>query len=799
MNLLSLLILLGGCLVSVFLAGGPRQGGEGVFLLSAGVVLIVFRPARSTSWWLWLGGLLVLLFCSVSLLPSGYLPTPEWKQALGALPAITLPPTITCDPYAAGFWLAVLAVSIATALFVLGQPMQGGALRILALVAVLGCTAYAVTAMAVWNGGWHYPFFKQDPLFPAAFGFFTNRNQTAGFLLTGAILSLAMIRRGFIGQRWFYVLAGVAAFTVLCYCLLFLSASRGGLVFLVVGCVVWIAGLGGYRSKSLLVMSILLAIIIGLAFVRSDSALVGRLLGGTQRSEKTVAESAQETEGRPSDARISIWKDTLTMIREQPLAGSGLGSYAYSYPFHAKRSFSQATALHAESSWLTLAAEAGIPALLAVLGCLAFLIAGIPRLERLSGRDWPLRWGFLAAFFAELLHGLVDVPLHKPELGWWLLLLGGIGFAPLVETAIPDRLKIGAWLQRIVLILAGLGSFLLGGWMLAAQFGKAPALPPFAAVDSEKHIESLYRDVPDFSPEEVSSVIRGEMVRQPMNPRLHFLLGRMLLMTPGGLEMAKAEFQAQQTLSPNDPLFPKAEGTEIAPYDTEAAVAYWKEAIRRRIKIDEAIHWTVVDATFGSMISDAKEYPELARRLDEIAAASPRLRFELLVRKGGDPALIPSAANDEPFMQGLTSKQRQRLFDLWYERGDRASLGSWLAAHPAYDWETLPIRALILTDGPESRQGYDLLMTAFSIPMPEAEGDSVIRPTAESVPSDPAEAAGYYLRQGNIVTARRLLSQPEVLGKAEGQRLRAALDAREGKWRDAVQHLLSYLHQTQKL
>jgi O-antigen ligase len=798
MNPLSLLILLGGCLASVFMAGGPRQGGEGAFLLTTGMVLIFFRPMRPTSWWLWLGGLLVLLTCSASLLPADVLPIPAWKQALVALPSITIPPTITCDPYAVAFWLSVLGVSIATALFVLGQPLQGGALRFIALAAVVGCTAYAVTAMAAWSWGWHYPFFHQDPRFPAAYGFFTNRNQTAGFLLTGAILSLGMIRRGFIGKRWLYVLAGVAAFTVLCYCLLFLSASRGGLVFLIVGCAIWLAGLGGYRSRGLLAASVVLAIIIGISFVRSDNGLVERLIGGAQKTSAATSVNGDEPHG-PSDSRLPIWRDTLGMIGEQPLVGSGLGSYAYSYPFHAKQSFSQATALHAESSWLTLAAEAGIPALLAVLGCLAFLIAGIPLLERLSGRDWPLRWGFLAAFFAELLHALVDVPLHKPELGWWLLLLGGIGFAPLAETAIPDRLKIGSWLQRIVLILAGLGSFLLGGWMLAAQFGKAPALPPFAAVESEKHIETLYRDVTDFSPEEVSLVIRGEMARQPMNPRLHFLLGRMLLMTPGGLEDAKAEFRAEQALSPKDPMFSLAEGSEIAPYDTEAALAFWKEAIRRRLLIDEAIHWSVVDAVFGKMIADSNEHPELAGRLNEIAEASPLLRYQMLVLKDRDPALIGAAVSDDVFMQGIREKDRARLFDLWYKRGNRATLAAWLETHHQYERETLPVRAQLLSEGADPRQGYDLLVKAFSLSMPEAQGDSVIRSTDGAIPSDPAKAAAYYLRNGNIVTAHRLLSLPEVLGNAEGQRLRAALDAREGRWRDAVQHLISYLHQSKKL
>jgi len=804
MNLLSLLLLLGGCLVSVFFAGGPRQGGEGAFLLMAGVVLILFRPARPTSWWLWLGGLLVLLTCSVSLLPTDLLPVPVWKQALAALPAITLPPTITCDPYAAAYWVAVLSASIATALFVLGQPMQGGALRIIALAAVAGCTAYAVTAMAAWNGGWHYPFFKQEEWAQPAFGFFTNRNQTAGFLLTGAILALGMIRRGFIGRRWFYVLAGVAAFTVLCYCLLFLSASRGGLVFLVIGCGIWLAGLGGYRSRGLLAVALVLAIAIGTRFVRSDSALMERLLGGSAehvgQATPSAAESMTEHPAH-SGGRVSIWLDTLDMIREQPLVGSGLGSYPFVYQFHAKRSFSEMTALHAESSWLTLASEAGLPALLAVLACLTFLLMGLPRLERLSGRDWPLRWGFLAAFFAELLHGLVDVPLHKPELGWWLLLLGGIGFAPLAETANPARIGIGGWLQRMVLMLVGLGSLLLGGWMIAAQIGKAPALPPFAAAASERQIESLYRDVADFSPEAVASLIRREMVFQPVNPRLHYQLGSMLLLTPDGVDQAKSEFQAQLALSPSDPMFPKAEGSAIAPHDTEAAIMLWKEALRRRLLIDESPNCPIcrTEGLFYSMISDAKEYPELTARLGELANLSPELRLLWISQPTGDPSLIMVAVQDEAFLRTLNSRQKVRLLELWYQRGDRTALVAYLDAHPELASESVPVRALLLADGPDPRQGCQLLRDTYHLKLPEADADSVIRPTDEAVPADPLAASSYYMLHGNMVSARRVLASGDLGAGAEALRLSAALAIREGRWKDAVRQLLSYLRATKTL
>ena len=138
--------------------------------------------------------------------------------------------------------------------------------------------------------------------------------------------------------------------------------------------------------------------------------------------------------------RLKIWQDTLPIIAENPLTGTGLGGSPSVYPFYANKSLrDQSTALHAESDWLTLCAEEGLPALLIVLAMFGFLISQIPKITAHSGREWPLRWAFISACFTEVLHGLVDVPLHKPELGWWVLLLGGVGFGGCVWARVLSR------------------------------------------------------------------------------------------------------------------------------------------------------------------------------------------------------------------------------------------------------------------------------------------------------------------------------------------------------------------------
>jgi len=55
--------------------------------------------------------------------------------------------------------------------------------------------SYAVVAGIAWRTNWHYPFFIKE-YGRSPFRFFSNRNQTGSFLLTGAIVSLGLIYRG---------------------------------------------------------------------------------------------------------------------------------------------------------------------------------------------------------------------------------------------------------------------------------------------------------------------------------------------------------------------------------------------------------------------------------------------------------------------------------------------------------------------------------------------------------------------------------------------------------------------------
>ena len=114
--------------------------------------------------------------------------------------------------------------------------------------------------------------------------------------------------------------------------------------------------------------------------------------------------------------RAGIWSDTLRIVRDFPLAGTGLNTYGIAmlaYQTHG----AEAHAVEAHNDYLQLAAEGGL-----LLGLPALLAAGVfvrevRRRFRESGGDtrtWWLRAGAVTGIAAVALQELVDFSLQMP-------------------------------------------------------------------------------------------------------------------------------------------------------------------------------------------------------------------------------------------------------------------------------------------------------------------------------------------------------------------------------------------------
>jgi len=238
------------------------------------------------------------------------------------------------------------------------------------------------------------------------FGPYVNRNHFAGLmeLWCPLALGMALVPGQRLGRLWFWsVLAVLMSGAVV------LSGSRGGTLALGVAVVAFALLIAGQRGGKRVVLWLL-----AVMFVTGGTVLAldrGELL---ERYEAVLRPHQFQQEDAAA-YRLAAWKDTFTLIRETPVAGSGLDTFATRFP--AVRSF--ATDLiwtHAHNDWLQFLAETG-----AIGGALALwmFVAGGREVARNLRRTSGTATGALLAAMAAgcigcLAHGWLDFNFHSP-------------------------------------------------------------------------------------------------------------------------------------------------------------------------------------------------------------------------------------------------------------------------------------------------------------------------------------------------------------------------------------------------
>ncbi|MEW5883352.1 MAG: O-antigen ligase [Armatimonadota bacterium] len=184
---------------------------------------------------------------------------------------------------------------------------------------------------------------------------------------------------------------------------LFLTASKGGLLSAVIGVAGFIvaAALVGARTRwvpIVVAVAITATLAVGVTGLKSltapqPGATASRLLAAGEEAEQSVA------------FRRQVWADTADMVSEKPIFGFGIGAYA---PEFKRFSQVQAPAL-AHNTYLQLAAEAGVPALLLFLtfGVVFLVCAGRRHAGEAPERAF-LRAGCVGAVLAAGANAAVD-------------------------------------------------------------------------------------------------------------------------------------------------------------------------------------------------------------------------------------------------------------------------------------------------------------------------------------------------------------------------------------------------------
>ena len=141
----------------------------------------------------------------------------------------------------------------------------------------------------------------------------------------------------------------------------------------------------------------------------------------TQRFEATDPQVAD-------NLRLEMWKDATTLIRENPLLGTGLGTY-YTISPRFQTHFFQYRIDHAHNDYLEWAAELGVPAALLLFGSLWWLTFRLARtIRHIEQRsDLVLAAGCCGALCSLLLHSLADFNTQIPANAMILAWIAGTG------------------------------------------------------------------------------------------------------------------------------------------------------------------------------------------------------------------------------------------------------------------------------------------------------------------------------------------------------------------------------------
>ena len=263
------------------------------------------------------------------------------------------------------------------------------------------------------TGRQHIFAFAKKHYLDSATGTFINRNHFATFLALALPFALALSIPGSgrakrasgwrarvlaFGEPETLTRALAITAAALLWLGLLLSHSRAGLIAGVVGAAIVLV-----RNRRARIarwaMAVAASVLLALLSLELASAPGERFLAVTRDLEI-------------QGGRLTVWHDALSLVRDRPLLGWGLGTFESAFPSVQSAQISLDYG-HAHNDWLEWGVEGGVGALLAAIGLLAF--------------SWLGRGAAIQAALAALaLHALWDFSMRIPALGVLAALVVGL-------------------------------------------------------------------------------------------------------------------------------------------------------------------------------------------------------------------------------------------------------------------------------------------------------------------------------------------------------------------------------------
>ncbi len=759
----SLLLLAAAC--AVFITGTQEAFAMSVFFAGAGLTGLVAIPGGRPSALPAIFALLLVASTLLVHLSADLFPVPEWRASFPLNSFYTPGSTVAAMPVMALWWTLVLAATCLAGVLLLTVPLGGRQLAaFLHLVAaVVAC--YALVSIVVWQTKWSYPFAEGD-----VFGLLPNRNHTATLLMVGAVVSFGLMQWELThGHR------GAAAFSALCgapplAALLFFSISRAGVLAFCVGLALW--AVGGARTaanrRTLAVSAGVLTLFLAGLFILGGSTVRDRL---ADLWTQTLATESGAADPANLDFRQPIFKDALRMIADAPLTGVGLGHFAVVFPHYREASLRAVGILHPESDWLMTAAECGWPAVVFLLGLVAWFLVTCWRAR--GDEDGLLRWTVASAIAAALLHALIDVPWRRPALGWFLMVVA-LAVVPRAGSLprFPQLLRAGQILGGIALLFMGI----YFGWQSTTD--RPPLAYRWAAYDAQ--LKAL---AAQGKREEGEELAKRAIADFPLNPYASlWYAGFARAFFGTEKEMAEASLLARY-VDPVQPSIPAGEAVVWVDIDAPAEASAWAEAVRRAARIDRVERRPDLGSAGGQLrvaLEAAKKRFGVQTSLgDELGGDSILLGYWLL---GADPgpvqAMLPQIPDLAVFLDELPVDLRRGVLDRLAALPGSSAAVAYMEARreptPGAYWRQLAKYYAAAGDKPRA---VALIAAAARVPL-EGGWRGI---------NDFGRQLATMEGQGNDVSVRRLLKEALAAKKPDADQLAVVMvwSAAAGDWDNA--------------
>ncbi len=258
-------------------------------------------------------------------------------------------------------------------------------------------------------------FYKKVYFLDNVTGTYINRNHFAGYLEMAMPLAAALALEGsaetsiaardkYFKSLFFSFLTAVIALGLL------FSGSRAGIISGIFSMTL-LAILSFKKRRTSAFLTIAFILITALLFYGAKFG-VNEIL--RRFSVKELLDSAS--------IRFSVWRSTLTMIKDRPVFGWGLGTFVYAFPKFASKDLSYYVYNHAHNDYLELFTEGGVCALAVCLSI--FIIALSSALKR-----GYLGIGIFCSLLSLALHSFTDFNLHIPANAFTFVLLSALLFS----------------------------------------------------------------------------------------------------------------------------------------------------------------------------------------------------------------------------------------------------------------------------------------------------------------------------------------------------------------------------------